>query len=109
MRIAPMPGTFCRMAGSASMPCVSSIMRITNSSPLALSGHTSTAAVRHWGLSQQDYYARADVWPLNAKGEVFVILMMEDTHGIEALPAILQKVPGIGAILIGEGDLSQEL
>jgi len=40
---------------------------------------------------------------------VFVILMMEDTRGIEALPVILQKVPGIGAILIGEGDLSQEL
>src|SRR5215510_9571874 len=31
------------------------------------------------------------------------------TRGIEALPAILEKVPGIGAILIGEGDLSQEL
>ena len=53
--------------------------------------------------------AGADVWPLNPKGEVFVILMMEDTRGIEALPEILKKVPGIGAILIGEGDLSQEL
>jgi 4-hydroxy-2-oxoheptanedioate aldolase len=52
---------------------------------------------------------RADVWPLNPKGEVFVILMMEDTRGIEALPDIIKKVPGIGAILIGEGDLSQEL
>jgi 4-hydroxy-2-oxoheptanedioate aldolase len=40
---------------------------------------------------------------------MFVILMMEDTKGIEALPDILKKVPGIGAILIGEGDLSQEL
>ena len=29
--------------------------------------------------------------------------------GIEALPAILKQVSGIGAILIGEGDLSQEL
>src|SRR5215467_522565 len=66
-------------------------------------------AERYWGLSQQDYYARADVWPLNPKGEVFVILMMEDTRGIEALPDIIKKVPGIGAILIGEGDLSQEL
>jgi hypothetical protein len=49
------------------------------------------------------------VWPLNPKGEIFVILMMEDTRGIEALPDILKKVKGIGAILIGEGDLSQEL
>ena len=35
--------------------------------------------------------------------------MMEDTRGIENLSDILTKVPGIGAILIGEGDLSQEL
>src|SRR5436305_2643736 len=35
--------------------------------------------------------------------------MMEDTRSIEAIPAILEKVPSIGAILIGEGDLSQEL
>src|SRR2546430_6245019 len=77
--------------------------------PAGIRGDGPTAAVRYWGLSQQDYYARADVWPLNSKGEVFVILMMEDTRGIEALPEILQKVPGIGAILIGEGVLSQEL
>ena len=67
------------------------------------------AAVRYWGVTQDEYYERADVWPLNPKGEIFVILMMEDTRGIEALPDILKNVPGIGAILIGEGDLSQEL
>jgi 4-hydroxy-2-oxoheptanedioate aldolase len=77
--------------------------------PAGIRGDGPTAAVRYWGLSQQDYYDRADVWPLNPRGEVFVILMMEDTRGIEALAQILQKVPGIGAILIGEGDLSQEL
>src|SRR6476659_10672325 len=77
--------------------------------PAGIRGDGPTTAVRYWGLTQQEYYDRADVWPLNPKGEVFVILMMEDTRGIEALPQILQKVPGIGAILIGEGDLSQEL
>jgi 4-hydroxy-2-oxoheptanedioate aldolase len=77
--------------------------------PAGLRGDGPTAAVRYWGLSQQEYYDRADVWPLNPQGEIFVILMMEDTRGIEALPDILKKVPGIGAILIGEGDLSQEL
>src|SRR5919201_665884 len=63
----------------------------------------------HISSVEEAYNARADVWPLNSRGEVFVILMMEDTRGIEALPDILTKVPGIGAILIGEGDLSQEL
>jgi len=60
-------------------------------------------------VTQEQYYERADVWPLDPRGEIFVILMMEDTRGIENLSDILTKVPGIGAILIGEGDLSQEL
>jgi len=77
--------------------------------PAGLRGDGPTAAARYWGLTQQEYYARADVWPLNPKGEIFVILMIEDTEGIRNLDAILTQVPGIGAILIGEGDLSQEL
>src|SRR5207253_3044865 len=77
--------------------------------PQGIRGDGPGAAVRYWGLSQQEYYDRADVWPLNPKGEIFVILMMEDTRGIESLDTILTKVKGIGAILIGEGDLSQEL
>ena len=77
--------------------------------PAGVRGDGPTQAVRYWGVTQQEYYDRADVWPLNPKGELFVILMMEDTKGIENLPDILKKVPGIGAILIGEGDLSQEL
>ena len=35
--------------------------------------------------------------------------MIEDTKGIAALDDMLKNVPGIGAVLIGEGDLSQEL
>src|ERR1700680_1653453 len=77
--------------------------------PAGIRGDGPTAAVRYWGLTQQEYYDRADVWPLNPKGEIFVILMIEDTEGIRNLDEILTKVPGIGAILIGEGDLSQEL
>jgi len=77
--------------------------------PAGIRGDGPTAAVRYWGLSQQEYYERADVWPLNPKGEVFVILMIEDTQGIANLSAMLKNVPGIGAVLIGEGDLSQEL
>ena len=77
--------------------------------PAGVRGDGPTAAVRYWGITQQEYYDRADVWPLNPKGEIFVILMMEDTRGIEDLGRILKEVPGIGAILIGEGDLSQEL
>ena len=77
--------------------------------PQGIRGDGPTQAVRYWGVSQQEYYDRADVWPLNPKGEILVILMMEDTRGIENLERILKEVPGIGTILIGEGDLSQEL
>lgn len=77
--------------------------------PAGIRGDGPTGAVRYWGLSQQDYYQKADVWPLAPDGEIFVILMIEDTAGIAALPDILKDVPGVGAVLIGEGDLSQEL
>jgi len=77
--------------------------------PAGIRGDGPTQAVRYWGISQQEYYDRADVWPLAPNGEIFVILMIEDTKGIAALDDILKNVPGIGAVLIGEGDLSQEL
>src|SRR6266566_829627 len=77
--------------------------------PAGVRGDGPTAAVRYWGISQQDYYRRADVWPLAAQGEILVIIQIEDTAGIRNLPDMLADVPGIGAVLIGEGDLSQEL
>jgi 4-hydroxy-2-oxoheptanedioate aldolase len=77
--------------------------------PAGIRGDGPTGAVRYWGLTQQEYYERADVWPLDPKGEIFVILQIEDTRGIENLADMLEQVPGIGCILIGEGDLSQEL
>jgi 4-hydroxy-2-oxoheptanedioate aldolase len=77
--------------------------------PAGIRGDGPTAAVRYWGLTQPEYYSRADVWPLNPKGEILVMLMIEDTLGIANLDDILKQVPGIGLVLIGEGDLSQEL
>ncbi|HLI82000.1 MAG TPA: aldolase/citrate lyase family protein [Candidatus Binataceae bacterium] len=77
--------------------------------PAGIRGDGPASAIRYWGVTQQQYYSRADVWPLSPQGEILVILMIEDTQGIANLPDILKKVPGIGLILIGEGDLSQEL
>jgi 4-hydroxy-2-oxoheptanedioate aldolase len=77
--------------------------------PAGIRGDGPHTAVRYWGLTQQEYYSRADVWPLNPKGEILVMLMIEDTQGIANLSDILKQVPGIGLVLIGEGDLSQEL
>ena len=77
--------------------------------PPGLRGDGPAAAARYWGLSLQEYYQKADVWPLNPQGEIFCVLQVEDTRGVENLDDILANVPGIGCILIGEGDLSQEL
>jgi 4-hydroxy-2-oxoheptanedioate aldolase len=77
--------------------------------PVGLRGDAPMAAARYWGLSQQAYYKKADVWPLAPEGEILVILMIEDVKAFDNLEAILRDVPGIGCILIGEGDLTQEL
>jgi 4-hydroxy-2-oxoheptanedioate aldolase len=77
--------------------------------PAGIRGDGPTGAVRYWGVTQQEYYERADVWPLHPQGEILAILQIEDTRGIENLSDMLEQVPGIGCILIGEGDLSQEL
>ena len=42
-------------------------------------------------------------------GEVLVVIQCEEMRAIDNLPKILKEVPGIGVVLIGEGDLSQEL
>jgi 4-hydroxy-2-oxoheptanedioate aldolase len=77
--------------------------------PAGLRGDYPAHAARYWGLTQQEYYARADVWPLAPDGEILVVIMCEDVAGIDNLPRILTEVPGIGVVLSGEGDLSQNL
>jgi len=77
--------------------------------PPGIRGDAPTRAARYWGLTQQEYYTRADVWPLAPQGEILAIIQCEDTKAIENLPRILEQVRGIGVVLIGEGDLSQEL
>ena len=80
-----------------------------NYQPAGIRGDAPRAAARYWGLTQQEYYKRADVWPLNPDGELLVVIMIEDARGVKNLPSILDEVPGIGVVLIGEGDLSQDL
>jgi 4-hydroxy-2-oxoheptanedioate aldolase len=77
--------------------------------PQGIRGDGPMQATRYWGITQQEYYDRADVWPLAPHGEILVVIQIEDTTGIKNLRDMLKNVPGIGAVVIGEGDLSQEL
>ncbi len=58
-----------------------------------------------WGLTLPEYVERADVWPLNPRGDLMAIIMIEDEDGVRNIDSIL-KVPGIGAVIFGPYDYS---
>src|SRR5215813_14020539 len=72
-----------------------------NYAPPGQRGDAPTAAARYWGLTQQEYYTRADVWPLAPDGELLVVIMCEEARAIGNLRQMLREVPGIGVVLIG--------
>jgi 2-keto-3-deoxy-L-rhamnonate aldolase RhmA len=57
-----------------------------------------------WGLSEADYRAKADVWPLNPDGELINWTIIESKQGLANLKAIA-AVPGIGVLWPGAGTL----
>ncbi|WP_228644414.1 HpcH/HpaI aldolase/citrate lyase family protein [Microtetraspora sp. AC03309] len=77
--------------------------------PAGMRGDSPAAAARYWGVTTKEYYAKSDVWPLDPDGEILIAIMIESRRGVENLPDILDQVPGIGLVIPGEGDLSQEL
>jgi 4-hydroxy-2-oxoheptanedioate aldolase len=77
--------------------------------PAGVRGDGPSAACRYWGVSNTEYYKRSGVWPLDPDGEILVALMIEDKRGVENLEDILDQVQGVGLVLIGEGDLGQQL
>jgi 4-hydroxy-2-oxoheptanedioate aldolase len=77
--------------------------------PAGARGDGPATASRYWGLTMAEYYKKADVWPLNPQGELVVFTMIESVNGVHNVDEILKNVPGIGCVLIGEGDLSQAL
>lgn len=77
--------------------------------PAGVRGDGPFQAARYWGLDLADYYRRADVWPLSPDGELIAILQIESTAAVANLREILREVPGVGAILVGEGDLAQDI
>ena len=76
--------------------------------PEGLRGVSPDMAMRYWGLSLLDYAARADLYPLNPRGETLIIVQIEDKRAIHNLDEIL-KVKGLGMVMIGPADLSFSL
>lgn len=72
-------------------------------------GYWPPVAARYWGLSQDEYLRRADLWPLNPEGELLVVAIIESQKGVSNLERILDATNGIGAIWPGPGDLSADM
>lgn len=61
-------------------------------------------AAARWGLSEKDYKAKADVWPLNPKGELVNFTIVESKEGLAHIREIA-AVKGIGVLFPGAGTL----
>lgn len=72
-------------------------------------GAAPAYAARYWGVPVPEYFERADAWPLDPKGEIAVIAMIESAEGVKNIRQILTEVKGISAIFIGPNDLSTSL
>ena len=69
---------------------------------------TGRRAPRATGVSQQEYYARPTSGRWRPRARSWRHPVIEDSRASRTCRDA-EKVPGIGAVLIGEGDLSQEL
>jgi len=57
-----------------------------------------------WGMSEKEYKEKADLWPLNPKGELVNFTIVESVEGLKHVREIA-AVKGIGALFPGAGTL----
>lgn len=62
------------------------------------------AAPSLWGMSEQEYRQKADLWPLNPKGELVTQVIVESKEGLKHIREIA-AVKGIGVLWPGAGSL----
>lgn len=62
------------------------------------------SAPAFWGLSEAEYKARADVWPLNPEGELLNWTIIESKEGLAKVREIA-AVKGVGVLWPGAGTL----
>lgn len=70
--------------------------------------HGAGSAAAIWGISAAEYYQKADTWPLNPNGEIFLGLKIEDKRAVAYADQSL-SVPGIGFAEWGPGDMGMSL
>ena len=70
--------------------------------------HGAATAAQIWGISEQEYWDKADAWPLNPNGELLLGLKLEDKYALANAEENL-KVPGIAFAEWGPGDMALSL
>lgn len=61
-------------------------------------------AAAYWGLSEEEYLERADVWPINPEGELLITTIIESREGVANVRAIA-AMPGVAIVTVGAGTL----
>ena len=61
-------------------------------------------APAYWGMSEKEYKEKADVWPLNRRGELVNFTIVESKAGLARVREIA-AVKGIGVLFPGAGTL----
>lgn len=74
--------------------------------PTGVRGSSPGVASWYWGVP--NYVQRADVWPLNPRGELLAIMQIESAKGVENAEAII-TTPGVSAIFVGPSDLGMSM
>jgi len=73
--------------------------------PEGLRGIGSASAEWFWGISSDEYFRRADLWPLNPNGDLVSVIMIESAEGLKNVDEIA-SVPGVSVLFVGNrGDL----
>ena len=65
-------------------------------------GWRGSVSCGFWGISGAECRRRADLWPLNPRGDLLFWPMIETREGVENADAIAQ-VPGVGGFYLGAG------
>ena len=76
-------------------------------SPRGERGWGPGGAIRLWGVDTAEYHARADIWPLDPDGEIFVVAMVESAQAVANIQDILASP--VSAIMVVPGDMSIDL
>jgi 4-hydroxy-2-oxoheptanedioate aldolase len=65
-------------------------------------------AAEVWGIPVDEYFARADPWPLNPRGELLLGIKVENTRALASVERTT-RIPGIAFAEWGPGDMGMSM